>query len=49
MRTLTDLSGEYVTFDQNGAKMRRTGKIDRFSGSTVLIGQFGELGMVSLA
>ena len=49
MRTLNGLSGEYVTFDQNGAKMRQTGKIDRFSGSAVLIGQFGELGMVSVA
>ena len=51
MSTLTGLSGEYVTFDQNRAKKHgnfetflrpKTGKVDSFGRLTVLILQFGK-------
>ena len=55
MRTLTGLSGEYVTLDQNGAKMHGnikiflkdpSGKIGSFDGLTVPIVHFDEMGNV---
>ena len=56
MRTLTGLSGEYVTFAQNVSKWKfgfeflllyLTGKIGSFYELTVLIVQFNESGMVN--
>ena len=53
---MTGLSGEYVTFDQNGAKMHgnieillehSSGKIGRFDGLTMLIVQFDESGEIN--
>ena len=57
MRTLTGLSGEYVTFDQNVSKcmfefevllMLLTEKIDDFNQLEVLIVHFDELGKNNL-
>ena len=57
MRTLTGLSGEYVTFDQNVSKCKfefevllklLTEKIDGFNQLEVLIVHFDELGKVNL-
>ena len=57
MRTLTGLSGEYVTFDQNVSKckfefeilfMNLTEKIDGFNQLEVLIVHFDKLGRVNL-
>ena len=57
MRTLTRLSGEYVTFDQNGAKMNGNIEIlleqpreviGVLHGFTMLSVQFDELGEVNL-
>ena len=58
MRTLTGLSGEYVTFDYNAFKMHfevefllwhMSGKIGGFDELVVLIGRLNESGMVNLA
>ena len=57
MRTLTGLSGKYVTFDQNVSKlkfefevflMHRTGKIHGFNQLEVLLVHFDKLGRVNL-
>ena len=57
MRTLTGLSGEYVTFDQNVQKsevgtrillMQLTENIDDFNKLVVLIVHFDERGRVNL-
>ena len=57
MRTLTGLSGAYVTFEQNMSKFKfgfqflwlhLTGKIDGFYELTVLIVQFNESEMINL-
>ena len=57
MRTLTGLSGEYVTFDQNVRKckiefeillLHRSGKVDGFNKLEVLIVHFDEHGMVNM-
>ena len=53
---MTGLSGEYVTFDQNGAKIhgnieilleQSSGKIGSFDGLTMLIVQFDESGEIN--